>query len=356
MKKLITTIITLALTIAATAQVHVETSIDSVAILIGQQTQLQLKVTAPRGSRIVFPTFKPTQYLVPGLEVLSSEVSDSAQTDGDLIEITRSYTLTSFDEALYPIKGLSVKVNGKPYPAPTAALKVLTIDVDTLHPNQFFPPKDVQDNPFLWAEWRPLIWLSIVFVLLLLTGFYMLVRLRQHKPIIAHLRIVKHIPAHQKALTAIEKIKQDRLVGSEDQKLYYTQLTDTIRQYIRERFGFNAMEMTSSEIIARLQNEGDRKMIDELTELFTTADLVKFAKYSTLINENDLNLVNAVNFIDQTKTDQKPTEEVVKPQLSTADEQAQRSRKMIKAALWAIAATATAIIVYLTYQVISIIS
>lgn len=36
-----------------------------------------------------------------------------------------------------------------------------------------------------------------------------------------------------------------------------------------------------------------------------TADLVKFAKYSTLINENDMNLVNAIEFINQTK--QEPT-------------------------------------------------
>ena len=35
--------------------------------------------------------------------------------------------------------------------------------------------------------------------------------------------------------------------------------------------------------------------------LFQTADLVKFAKYNTLINENDANLVNAIEFINQTK-------------------------------------------------------
>lgn len=46
---------------------------------------------------------------------------------------------------------------------------------------------------------------------------------------------------------------------SEDQKAYYTLLTDVLRKYIKERFGFNAMEMTSSEIITRLQNENDKK-------------------------------------------------------------------------------------------------
>ena len=99
------------------------------------------------------------------------------------------------------------------------------------------------------------------------------------------------------------------MTSSEDQKAYYTLLTDTLRQYIQERFGFNAREMTSTQILYHLQQNGDQKMIDELRELFQTADLVKFAKYSTLLNENDLNLVNAVNFIDQTKQENVPTEE-----------------------------------------------
>src|SRR3712207_8390301 len=56
---------------------------------------------------------------------------------------------TLFRSRLYPLPALKVKVNGRSYDGTTLALKVLTMDVDTLHPNQFFPPKDVQNNPFL---------------------------------------------------------------------------------------------------------------------------------------------------------------------------------------------------------------
>jgi hypothetical protein len=69
------------------------------------------------------------------------------------------------------------------------------------------------------------------------------------------------------------------------------------------------LEMTTDEIISRLQATGDQKMIDELRELFQTADLVKFAKYSTQLNENDLNLVKAINFIDETKQEGQAVEE-----------------------------------------------
>lgn len=151
-----------------------------------------------------------------------------------------------------------------------------------------------------------------------------------NKPIITHIRIVKRVPAHEKALNQINVIKQQHVENQETQKVYYTQLTNTLREYIVSRFGFNAMEMTSMEIIERLREAGDQKMIDELKELFQTADLVKFAKYETLVNENDANLVNAINFIDQTKTDEKPTEEKVVPQLTNEEQKTQSQRRLIK--------------------------
>lgn len=64
----------------------------------------------------------------------------------------------------------------------------------------------------------------------------------------------------------IEQIKADKMVSSENQKEYYTKLTDTLRRYIEERYKFSAMEMTSSEIIERLTRDGDQKSLDELRQ------------------------------------------------------------------------------------------
>lgn len=341
----------LLLVIQARAQVTVEEKTDSVGILIGQQLNLNLTVTAPRGASIQFPSFKPRQQITPGVEVLREMVGDTVQVEGDKVQVTKTYTLTSFDEHLYAIPALRVKVNGKPYIGVTVPLKVITMDVDTLHPDQFFPPKDVQDNPFLWSEWSPLFWLSLLMLLLCAAGAYLWIRLKQNKPIVARIRIVRHIPPHQKALNEIEHLKAERMQSSEDQKAYYTRLTDTLRRYINERFGFNAMEMTSQDIIERLQQSGDQKMIDELRSLFRTADLVKFAKYETLINENDLNLVNAINFIDETKTDQKETEERIAPELSENDARSQRTRRITKLLFWTAIALAALCFIYVAVGV-----
>ena len=338
---------------ALSAQV-VEQSIDSLQMLIGEQTVLHLKATAPRGSKVQMPSFKPSQQLTPGVEVVEQSQGDTTQIGDDRMMVSRDYTLTSFDEKVYAIPALNVKINGKNCHGNTLALKVLTVPVDTVHTNQYFPPKDVQDNPFLWSEWSPLFWLSILAMLLCLGIYYLTLRLKQNKPIILRLRIVKKVPAHEKALGEINIIKQQRSENRETQKEYYTRLTTTLREYIESRFGFNAMEMTSGEIIERLRDSGDQRMIDELRELFRTADLVKFAKYETLLGENDANLVNAINFIDKTKTDEVTTEEKVVPQLSDDERRTRGQRKLIKTLLWLGGAAIAAITVYVAWQLVEL--
>ncbi len=331
------------------AQVSVEAEIDSIQIFVGQQAHVTLSATAKENAKVEFPQFKPTQYVTPGVEVLDCKELEKKEQDNGFVTRRVVYTMTSFDDTLYYLPPMEVKIDGKPYQSKSLALKVLTIEVDTLHAEQFFGPKDVQNNPFQWSDWSLPFWLSVLMLVLLAVGYYLYLRLRDNKPIISHIRIVKRLLPHQKAMKEIEQIKADKMVTSENSKEYYTKLTDTLRKYIEERYGFSAMEMTSSEIIERLTSAQDQKALDELRQLFTTADLVKFAKYSTLINENDANLVNAIEFINQTKLENVPVEETVKPQLSEEDQRSQKTRRMLKTVISVIGVISLAIFGYVVY-------
>ena len=334
----------------------VEQRMDSLQLLIGQQTILHLKATARKGARIVLPSFKPQDQIVPGVEVVEQSKGDTMQMGDDRIQVSRDYTLTSFDEKVYVVPALDVKIDGKSYHGNPLALKVLTVPVDTVHPNQFYPAKGVQDNPFEWSEWSFAFWLSLLMIIICGAMIYLRNRLKKNKPIIARIRIVKRVPAHEKALREINDIKHHHTNASQEtQKEYYTQLTNTLRAYIVSRFGFNAMEMTSGEIIEHLRASGDQKMIDELRMLFSTADLVKFAKYEIPMNENDANLVNAINFIDQTKTDEQPKEEKIVPTLSSEDQKSQQQRRLIKTLLWVGGFSVAGILGYIIYQVVMLV-
>ena len=181
----------------------------------------------------------------------------------------------------------------------------------------------------------------------------MFMRLKSEKPIVCKVKIVKRIPAHQKALNSIEEIKaKSTTVTVDDAKAYYTHLTDTLRRYMMERFGFNALEMTSAEIISRLRQEEDQKKIDELTMLFETADLVKFAKYSVGVSENDHNLISAIDFINTTKQENAPTEERIEPTVTEKDKQTIRNRRILKWSLVGIVLATVALLVYVVWELI----
>ena len=331
------------------AQVSVEAQIDSIEIFVGQQVHLTLTAHAQENAKVEFPVFQPSQYITPGVEVLNSEQRPDVSQDNGFMSRSMVYTLTSFDDTLYYLPPMTVKIDGKPYKSKSLALKVLTIEVDTAHVDQFFGPKDVQDNPFLWSDWSLSFWLSVLMLVLLAVTYYLYLRLRDNKPIIKTIRIVKQLLPHQKAMKEIEQIKADKMVSSENSKEYYTKLTDTLRKYIEERYGFNAMEMTSSEIIDKLTATQDENAISELRQLFLTADLVKFAKYSTLINENDRNLVNAIDFINQTKQEDVPVEETVKPQLTEEDQRSQKARRVLRTVITLLATVSGLLFVYVVY-------
>ena len=342
MKRLIILTVLIASTLLAIAQGSVQATIDPIEMLIGEQAQVTLTVQAADDAKVEWPTFQPRQMLVPGVEVLATHHPTSR---------TMTLTLTSFDGNLYPLPPFTVKINGKEVKSADLALKVVEIEVDTTQMNKFFGPKDVQDNPFQWSDWSPSFWLSVLMLVLMALGYYLYLRLRDNKPVIAHIKIVKRLLPHQKAMKEIEQIKADKMVSAENPKEYYTKLTDTLRKYIEERYGFSAMEMTSAEIIERLTSTGDQQSLDELRQLFMTADLVKFAKYSTMINENDANLVSAIDFINQTKLENQPVEEVQKPVLSEADQRSQKERRVLKSVIWGVAVVTTDLLCYVVYSV-----
>ena len=362
MKKTIVLIVAVIMTVGVKAQVTVEAVIDSIEMLIGEQVHVTVTATMKEGAKSEFPVFKPTQELIPGVEVLNSTELGAKGKENGFIDRSVVYTLTSFDDTLYYLPPFVVKVDGKPYESKSLALKVIGVEVDTLHTEQFFGPKDVQDNPFQWSDWSMLFWLSVLLLVLMAVGYYLYLRLRDNKPIITRIRIVKRLLPHQKAMKEIEQIKADKMQNSENAKEYYTKLTDTLRKYIEDRYGFNAMEMTSSEIIDRLEKaladdaQAAETMKAELRQLFTTADLVKFAKYSTMINENDANLVSAIDFINQTKLENVPTEETVKPELTEADQRTVKTRRVLKTVISVLVAVCVALlgsVCYGLYQLLT---
>lgn len=98
---------------------------------------------------------------------------------------------------------------------------------------------------------------------------------RLHKPL---------LPEHERALAAIELLLKERLIGHGQHKSFHFKLSEILKHYLGERYGFDAPESTSQELTDYLKHSRERLLIspqtfDLIQDLFNGLDRVKFTDY-----------------------------------------------------------------------------
>lgn len=217
------------------------------------------------------------------------------------LDLKGSVVIASFEEGLYELPQIAVQRHSPDGVVDTLVfdpmrLEVKTMPVDTAT----FVPHDIKGQiryPVTVKEilpWLGLFWLVSVLVILSVC-LYMIYR-RRNDPEYAH-----KDPAHIVALRKLDRYRGKNLWAPEKQKAFYSGVTDTLREYISERYEFGAMEMTTAEIFDRMQKEDlPEELRKELRELFDRADFVKFAKFVASDEDNASALPVAVRFVTET--------------------------------------------------------
>lgn len=270
-------------------------------LLIGDQTTLSFKTTVPKGTKFIFPT--PANPVTEGVEIVGTPSIDTISNVGGQFNLETKVVLTSFDSGSYALPKFPAYLNNADGSIDTiwfdgGQLNVTTIQIDTTT----YKPFDIKDQltyPYTVKEFIP--WFGLL-VLLTLLG-YLIVRFIKNrkqrrslfgKPVVAD-------PPHIVALRNLEKIRSEKLWQNNQEKLYYTNITDTLRVYLEQRFNIQTMEKTSSEILDSLSREKiEPDEHKELKKLLNLSDLVKFAKYKATTEENENAIPTAVRFVNAT--------------------------------------------------------
>jgi len=332
-------------------KVIVEAELDSMMMWVGQQTGIHVEVTCDVGQKVEFPAYRDT--IVKGLEIIPPVTTDTQYVnDRQRMVLTRNYTVTSFDSALIYIPYIPVTVDGEVYRSDRLALAFMSYDISEEDAKQIFGPKENMKTPVRFYEVKVLVLYWILSAIAIVAAFYLLLRYRDDKPIIRRIKIEPKVPAHVRAISDIEELRQAGGPHNEDSKAYYTKLTDILREYINDRFGFNATEMTSYEIMENLEQSRDKESLSELRDLLSTADMVKFAKFKPMLNENDRNLINALEFVNDTKIEVSPEELQPKEEETVIEEK--RSKGARIALLTAGVVTAVAGTVFFVLAVLNL--
>ena len=218
-----------------------------------------------------------------------------------LLDLRGSVVVSSFEEGLYELPQIVVGRLSEEGVADTLVFEPLRLEVKTMPVDTAtFVPHDIKGQiryPLTFAEIFPWVLGVCAAVLLMIFAIrFIIMRRRAEDPAYAH-----KDPAHIIALRKLDKYRGSKMWAPEKQKLFYSGVTDTLREYISSRYGVPAMEMTTAQIFDDMKaTDAPEALLKEVRELFDRADFGKFAKYVASEEDNASALPVAVRFVTET--------------------------------------------------------
>jgi len=278
-------------------------SLDTTAIMIGDQIGLNLALEVPAGTQVVWPELNDT--LVPHVEIIKRGKTSSTLKNNALT-LSRRLVITSFDSGYFNITPFKfqVRIPGSSKVDTISTqdlfLQVYTPQVDTT--KAFKAIKGPVAEPYTFGEILPWILLGLLLIAVVVFLIWYLRRRKKNQPLFARKSKPK-LPPYEEAIQRLEEVRHSRMWQAGKLKAYHSAITDIMRVYVARRFRFDAREMTSGEIIQNLGKEQavNKDALSKVQSAFELADLVKFAKLKPSPLENDTSLNYCVDFVNETK-------------------------------------------------------
>ena len=280
----------------------VSATLDSTTLFIGDQTDLHLRAIGEVGEQVTMPVLD--KELIPGVEIVDRTIVDTLSLKDGRVQYDQYLTVTSFEDSLFYIAPLPFVIGDDTVWSDGLTLNVVQpFEMDTTD-MAITDIKGVYKAPIWW--WGIFRWVLLALLLagVGVAGYYLITYLQRRKLEEAGNKVVTEPlrPAEEVALEKLDAIKEKKIWQQGQVKEYYTQLTDVVREYIARRFEVSSVEQTSDETLRDIRPLlSERKdLYDQLRKMLTLADLVKFAKWSTTPDENELSLRNAYTFVKET--------------------------------------------------------
>jgi len=283
----------------------VTAELDSALMTQGYRTNLRVRVIGPADAQTIDWPQKGGQ--LGGVDVTEIR-SESNNLGNGRRETTYTLTLQPFDPDTVTLPPLRVASGKDTAESRALVLKVLPVELDSM--TNIHPMEGPAAYPAKWYDWVPQ-WVTdywpwlVIAIGLIAAGVAAILYFRRGGTVMVRRKRI--VPPYELAMRRLGQLRERRLAESGHEKEYYTELTDILRQYLDGRFGINAMEMTSTEIMRSLRsNETARMNADRMSAILEVADFVKFAKMRPLPDDNVKSYNSAVAFVENTRPEPEP--------------------------------------------------
>lgn len=250
--------------------------VDTTSIRIGEQINYKINIKLDSLDEINFPKAKD---FAP-FELINEFKVDTNYLDKKFI-ISKQFALTFFDSGTYYIPSQKLSLLDKEIKLDSFKVTINPTKIDTTKQGLYDIKPIMKSN----TKFDFLFWLYIlIFIIVFCTFLYF----KNH--IFSFFTInkleVEYLTPYEKAVTELSKIKDLNYLSEIDIKTYYSDLTFVIRNFIEEKIIDNALECTTKELIQKLSLLKTSKKLNfsnstlkNIEDVFSRADLVKFAKY-----------------------------------------------------------------------------
>lgn len=293
--------------------VIVRATTDSTTLTMGDRTMVHLEILKPshKGALADIPRREEDYH---GMELVDY-TTDSTELGNGRIQLKYDFRFQAFEPKLITLPGFAYVVDGDTTRSDIITFKVLPVElspelgnpeiVDSL---RIHPSETIVSIKAKWYDYIPdyWYWFPIAIAIVALIVIIAILYKKNGKTLIIKKKIV---PPYELAIARLETLRSKRLSEQGHDKEYYTELTEILRQYLEGRFGINALEMSSTQILKEIRSHNEASMsADQMKSVLEIADFVKFAKVRPLPDDNVKAFNAARQFVEDTRP-QQPAED-----------------------------------------------
>jgi hypothetical protein len=270
-------------------------------LTVGDRFELSLVVTAPHLSIVTGPIADST-----GVFAVADEKRSTARRTASMVSTYR-LSMAGFQAGRHPLPVFTFLVSREQH------VDTLRSDTGSVTIASVLPPKMDDVNALAPPETFPNYLMWILPGVLVLAGVLALFLRRVFRRLRTMAELGRPpLPPWEEALESLDALPWRQWLEAQEFKPHYYALSEILKRYIERRFEFDAVEQTTTEMLASMRAH-KTPMRDEVGRFFTGSDLVKYSKRVPPLEEAE----RAVEWVREFVIKTRPVEPAPEPAATT---------------------------------------
>lgn len=280
-------------------RITVESSVDKQSITIGDIIRYTVKISAD--------TSLSVDTLAVGMNLGGFEVKDyvprESKVEGGFRNSVESFDITTFTTGDYRIPPITIA-----YTNAAGEVRSITTDPIAIKVNSLLTGEEGEDikplrGPKDYASKIPIWVIAAATAIIVALGVFWWMYRRASQPLALGKEPIDTRLPWEIAFADLDALWNSDLIAKGEYKLFYLRLSEVFRKYLERRYGIQALERTTFEIIQEFRGLALPKQEEEsIRRLLDDCDMVKFAKYDPTPEDIRKDFDSAKAFVLETRS------------------------------------------------------